>query len=357
MRISQGMMTRNYLKTLNSNLTNLAKSNRRMSTQQRYSRVSDNTADVARAFNVREQLYQNEQHLTNIRNAEGELAAAESNLRSINEILRNVEDRLVQASNGTIPESELKIIAREVTNLQDEMLQISNAQFGDKYLFASAGTGKAPFEVDDAGILSYNGFPVDQLEMNPVTRNPAQRVPDPDPTAAPGDTILVDITHDKDVYLDIGLGMTMVEGDHGKMDVNTKTALKISTSGLDAFGFGMSADDPTMPNNLYSLLGKAARDIENGDTESMGKDLAHIKKCTDELLMSITDIGTRTSFLEETGDRLDTDSITLKAAQKDLESISLEEESIYNKTFEMSWMVTLQLGSKLLPQTIFDFLR
>jgi len=350
MRITQQMMTRSYKNRMSKNFSNLAKSNDRMSSQMKYSRVSDNTADVSRAFEIREQLYRNEQYSTNIRNAEGELSSVESNLRTISGFISNIKDRLLQANTDTMPASERALIAKELQGLQENVLQISNAHYGEKYLFAGSGTGKAPFSKDAAtGKLMYNGYSVDDLVTNPSTGKPA--IYD---ATKPVDEQYTDIDYNKDIYLDIGLGM-VVNGDGVNAQIDTKSAIKLSTSGLEAFGYGTNSDG--MPNNIYSALDKMITDITNGNMREMDKDVAHLETLQDNLLMSITDVGTRCTFLDETANRMENDSIILKTAQNKLEGVDLAGESIDNKSYEMSWMVTLQLGSKIIPPSLFDFLR
>lgn len=351
MRITQSMMSRGYINRMSKNLTNLSKSNNRMSSQMKYTRMSDNTAEVSRALIVREQLYRNEQYTTNIKTAEGTLESAEGNLQTLNASLNNITDRLLQAKTGTISENERKLMANEVRSLQDQMLQISNAQYGDQYLFAASGKHKeAPFNVGADGKLMFNGTPVDELQMNPDTGKPATF----DPTAVPPDSQYTDIPYNNDVYIDIGLGLN-IQGSGVGINLDEKTAMKMSISGMDVFGYGMNADG--VPQNMYSLMGRIAEDMENGNFAGMDADLAQIKKTSDTLLLGITDIGTRSEFLDSTWNRLDSESIVLKTAQQKLESAPLEEEAIYNKSFETSWMITLQLGSKLIPPSIFDFLR
>ncbi|MEG1388798.1 MAG: FgL, flagellar protein [Angelakisella sp.] len=353
MRITQSMMSRGYINRMNKNLQNLSKSNNRMASQMKYTRISDNTAEVSRAFVVREQLERNEQYTTNIKNAEGILASTESNLQMLNSSLNNVTDRLLQANTGTMPDNERKLIAREIKGLQEQALQISNAKYGEQYLFSGSGKGKeAPFSVDAGGELQYNGYPVDSLFPHPTTGKPSVKtVVDP---ADPTKDVYTEINYNKDIYIDIGLGLN-VSGSGVDAKLDPKSAMKISTSGVEALGFGMGTDG--LPNNLYSLLGKIVNDMESGNVTEMGKDIDHIKHTSDTLLLSITDVGTRAAFLEDTWNRMDSDSIILKTAQQKLESAPLEEEAIYNKSFETSWMITLQLGSKLIPPSIFDFIR
>lgn len=347
MRITQSMMSRGYLKRMSSNLTNLTRSNERLASGVKYKRMSENTSEVSKAMAVREQLYRSEQYKANMEAGQGELDAAESSLQTVTNVLRGLEERLIQAKNGTVSDNERKLIATEMRSLQDQVLQVSNANWNNKYLFASSGTGKAPFD-NSTGILTYNGYPVDSLTTNPATGRPATV----DNTTVPA--TYTDINYNKDLYLDAGLGLE-VEGSGINAQLDSKSAVKISTSGLDAFGYGVDGDG--LPNNIYSLMGKIASDVEASNTDAMDKDLNKINGVIDQLLMSITDIGTRSSFLESTKGRLEAAEINLKESQQTLEAVQLDEEVIYNKSFEMSWMVTLQMGSKIIPPSIFDYIR
>lgn len=73
--------------------------------------------------------------------------------------------------------------------------------------------------------------------------------------------------------------------------------------------------------------------------------------------MAISEVGTRQNMVERTKDRLDSGLVHLKESQKNIEAVSLEEESINNKSYMAAWMVTLQLGSNIIPPSVFDFMR
>ena len=257
-----------------------------------------------------------------------------------------MEDRLLQANTGTVSGDERQLIARELESIQEQVLQVYNTKFADKYLFSASGTGNAPFEVTD-GKLSFNGYPVDELQTGPNGR-PAFM----DNTLTP--PALREIDYNKDVYIDIGMGM-VVQGDGVDATLDKKSAFRLSTSGLDAFGYGVDANG--MPNNILSLMQQITKDVKDGNVEGMDKGLTAIKGAYDRLLMSITDVGVRSTYLDDSWNRMDSENIQLKTVQQKLEGAPLEEESIYNKSYEMSWMVTLQLGSKIIPPSIFDFLR
>ncbi len=88
MRVTQSSMSRNYLKALNNNLYNYNASSERLQTGLKLNKVSDNTADAAKAFAVREQIYKKEQALDGIRDAVNELTTAEGALMSVNDVYK-----------------------------------------------------------------------------------------------------------------------------------------------------------------------------------------------------------------------------------------------------------------------------
>jgi flagellar hook-associated protein 3 FlgL len=49
--------------------------------------------------------------------------------------------------------------------------------------------------------------------------------------------------------------------------------------------------------------------------------------------------------------------VNLKKRQQSLEGVNLETEAVNNKSYESAWMVTLQLGSSIIPPSIFDFMK
>ncbi len=340
MRISHQMLSRNYLKRMNTNLSNLTQSNERMSSQRAYNKSYENVSDAGKALKIRKLIADDERHLTTIRDAQGRASAAEDALRTVDSLMIRAKDRLVEGMNGTMSQDDRDKIAAELERARDEVFQIMNTSFADKPLFAASGNanGSPPFSVDASGALLYNGSPVDDLVAHPTTGKPVN----PDLSAIPYNT---------DNYVDIGFGLSLTSA--GKVDPNT--AFKDTYSGIENFGFGVNDDG--VPLNAYSLFDRMVQDLRSGNMEGMGNDLNAISDSMEFLLTSITEIGARGVTLEDTAARLENEYINLAEIQNKLEGIDLSREAIFNKDYEMSWMVTLQLGSKILPQTIFDFIR
>lgn len=344
MRITHQMLTRNYLKRMNTNLTNLTKSNEKMASQRAFSKGYENVADAGMALKVRRLVITNEQYQTTVKAAMDRASTAEDGLRTVESLMERVTDRMVEAQNGIMEPGDREKIATEIEALQGEIYQIMNSRYADSYTFGASGNadGKPPFSLDATGRLLYQGTVVNDMEKDPATGRPY--------FTDPGDSVYKPIPYNTDNYVDIGYGFNIV---NGKVDPNT--GFKNTYSGVESFGYGLSADG--VPLNAYELFGKMATDMRNNDLDEMSKDLDAIKGSMDFMLTSITEVGARFVTLEDTQANLENEYVTLADRQNKLEGIDLSEEVMYNKDFEMSWMVTLQLGSRILPQTIFDFMR
>ncbi|MEA5136630.1 MAG: hypothetical protein VB035_10905 [Candidatus Fimivivens sp.] len=346
-RITNNITVRNYLKGMRSNLSNLSKSNEKLTTQRSFNRASEDVAGSARALRVRKLLSDNERNISDADSLTSRLDTAESNLRALSDVYQRMNDLVTHGMNDTMSNQDRQILANEVTNLRDQALSISNRKYGDQYLFCSAGNadGSAPFTVGADNLLYYNGnsTPVDKLVTDANGKVAVDN----------GDGTTTEINYNGTNYLDIGLGLS-VSGSGASIQLDTRTAVQSSISGLDVFGYGTNTNG--VPNNFYGLFNSIAEHLCAGNKSALGDELTALTASHDNLLIAIADIGNNTSFIDNVSTQLENDRVSLQELQNSVESIDLSKEIMYNKEFEMAWTVTLQLGSKILPKTIFDFL-
>lgn len=163
-----------------------------------------------------------------------------------------------------------------------------------------------------------------------------------------------DMEYTSQNYLDIGIGHTFKQNADGTSSINPETVHQFTYSGVEVFGAGRTDG---MANNVYTFLGEIVDSMNNNDMDRLGEQLNHIKDVRENLLTSITEIGVRTNFLDSMEDIHKNDLLNFQTRQKDVEAVDLPQEAMNNKNHEMAWMVTLQMGSKVLPSSLFDFLR
>lgn len=163
-----------------------------------------------------------------------------------------------------------------------------------------------------------------------------------------------DMEYTSQNYLDIGIGHTFKQNADGTFSINPETVHQFTYSGVEVFGAGRTDG---MSNNVYTFLGEVADSMNNNNMDLLGEQLNHIKDVREHLLTSLTEIGVRTNFLDNMEDIHKNDLLNFQTRQKDVEAVDLPQEAMNNKNHEMAWMVTLQMGSKILPSSLFDFLR
>ena len=323
MRITQKNLTRAYLSGLNRNINQLAKSNERLSSGKRINRVSDSVTDAQKALKVRNQLLNNEQFTRNIQSIQNEISAQESSAMQMNQILIDVKGLLVKAGSGLNSDSDLTIIANELEEINNSIVQLVNVKTSDRYTFSGLNN-EAPISVQNDGTVLFNGVNVDEIL----------------------DTDL----KDDSIFIDVGIG---IKFNNDQLDESS--VVKLNTSAIQLLGYGKNSQG--IPNNLVSMLNKAVKDLKSGDVSQLSNYQNQLKESNDRLLIQVTDIGTRYAYLENTINRLENEKLNLTEQQNHLESIDHEEETIINKSYDMAYQISLQLGSKVLPLSIFDFMR
>lgn len=322
MRITQKNLTRAYLSGLNRNINQLSKSNERLSSGKRINKVSDNVTDAQKALKVRNQLRNNEQFVRNIQSIQNEISAQESSAMQMNEILIDVKELLVKAGSGINSDSDKLIIANEISQLNKSILQLVNVKTSDRYTFSGLNN-EVPIQVDASGNVLFNGVNVD-------------------------DIFETDLDNDS-IFIDIGIGLKF------DTQVDQSSVVQLNTSAIHLLGYGKNGNGT--PNNLVSLLNKVVSDLKVGDVSQISEYQKQLSNSVDRVLVQVTDIGTRYAYLENSISRLENEKLNLTDQQNHLESIDYEEETILNKSYDMAYQISLQLGSKVLPLSIFDFMR
>ncbi len=368
MRITNPSISRNYTFNLNRNLERLSKSNYEVATSGRkIFRMSDDVATGVRAMNVRRSIDQIKGFQDNAKSTQLKFDSAEQTLGGIAEIATKIYERFNFAKNGTNGEDERGIIANEFKKLQEEIVTSANSQYADRYLFGGTNTQSPPFSVNRLG-MEVNG--VRGKEDFPNGRgavgDPEYLPPfEPDYDAGYGkimyNNVLVSeipgdgkyqYLLDDAAFVDVGLGLSMIGS---SQDVNTNTAVKNTINGLSFMGTGSE--------NLYDTVTEII-DLLEGYVEGEGFD----QEVADELLNRIFDkakdvtmertrLGSESSYLEFTQTRLTDESDNLIARQDSLEFRDPAEAIMEFSMNEYIYNAALNMGSKLLQNSLFDYIR
>lgn len=336
MRVTQRSVHRNYLSSLNRNSKQMNDSTMRMSTGRKFNKISENVSEGARAFKLRREILRAEQYVKNIEDTRDELKVAENGMLNVSSIMTKIEELMVSGMNGTNGPDERRIMANEIGNMMNDIVKIANDQNVDHFIFAGSKNVR-PFVYDEATNqwMFQNTFPGNPTpQLIPVT------------SSSKSDFGVTDR------FIDIGFGLSLDAS--GNIDPNTVT--QISTTGIEVFGYG---ETNGLPNNIIALAQKIVDDLKNPtfDHDEMQKNLDQFQARRSEFLIQVGDIGNRAKFLDDNQERIESELIDMQTLQRNIEAVSIEEESIYNNSYIYAWQVSLKLAGQILPQSIFDFMR
>ena len=161
MRLTNKLVSDNYLKTLNRSLSDLTEIAEKVAAHRKFMRVSEDPAAAMRAFRLRESLGQNEIIRVNLSSVQGLLDEAESTVSIINDVMTEAMAQVMQGSTGTSDPVARATVANALRSIQTTILNAANAKYSDDYIFGGENTESMPFTLDESGRLLYKGQDVD----------------------------------------------------------------------------------------------------------------------------------------------------------------------------------------------------
>ncbi len=341
MRVADKTTQRNYLKYLNNARNDYAETNMKIASGNRFIKLSDDVSAGTRMLNSRVELFKSEKQLSNVQAINSEFKAVEDSMMSMNDVLNEIiGTKLTKATSETTGEAGRVTIASEIRSMKEELIQFANMKFATKYPFGGSTAKVAPFSLSNDGKFLYNGIDVNSvLERTDGSRYYVDE-----------NGIEQDIPMDNPLYLDIGLGVR-VDGD----SFNSVSGFEASFSGIQVLGFGTSDDG--LPNNLINILTEIEDKLINYDLDELKKLQDQLVDRVDVFRTNVTDIGAKTNFLDTMETRLTNQVDNYKFRIDELVGINDAEEATQQSMNDYILKAVIQMGSKILPVSLWDYLR
>lgn len=341
MRVADKTTQRNYLRYLNNARTNYAETNMKIASGNRFIELSEDVSAGTRMLNSRVELFKSEKQLSNVQAINSEFKAVEDSMMSMNDVLNEIiGTKLVKAVSETTGDSGRVTIASEIKSMKEELIQFANMKFATKYPFGGSTAKVAPFSLNGDGKLLYNGVDVDSVQQR-----------------ADGSRYYVDengveqeIAMDNPLYLDIGLGVR-VDGD----SFNSVSGFEASFSGIQILGFGTT--DTGLSNNIINILTDIEDKLVNYDLDALKELQGHLTDRVDVFRTNVTDIGAKTHFLDTMETRLQNQVDNYKFRIDELVGINDAEEATQQSMNDYILKAVIQMGSQILPVSLWDYLR
>ncbi|NLL36509.1 MAG: flagellar hook-associated protein FlgL [Fretibacterium sp.] len=186
-RITTPMVYGSMLSSAQANLKTLLDLQRQMTTQNKYSKLSDNPVEIARALSLESSLVANERYTAAHEDSVTMLKHSQNALTAALNIVQTIHEKVVYAGNGALGTSGAAI-ADEIDQLKQQLVDTLNTRVAGKYLFGGTDTGTAPFQIDQYGNIRYVGsderirYEIDQAVLGDVSFTGKELLPNDDKT-------------------------------------------------------------------------------------------------------------------------------------------------------------------------------
>lgn len=335
-RITTGMISGEYKNQMQTTLGQLEYYQKRAHDLRNFRKFSEDPVTASKVMRLRRSYTQNQDYRNNISTISDTYSMAEDAAMDIKDILDQAKDEMQGLTNsGTFPESDYAIYAKTLRGLQEDFVTIANSKLNDNYVFGGNDATKIPFSVSDDGKLLYRGLDVDTT-----------------------DAATLEALSNESVYIDVGLGVNV----SATGDVDEASVFNDTLNGLAYFGYGV--DENGRSNNVYNILGEAATAIEkylDGDetafsTKIAGEYMDKIISATDDLMVSVGNLGIKVNQLERLDARLVNVQEDLNEQLSNLEYVDAEEAYTDLTWQQYVYNASLKIGSKLLQSSFLDYM-
>lgn len=295
-RVTQSMMNTQMMRNLNNNMVKMDNLQNQLATGRKINKPSDDPVGISFSMRYRSEYSANTQYQSNVDASLSWLEYTDTMLSQAGDVLHRVRELAVQGSNGTNPDIGFEAIGKEVSQLKQQMLEIVNSQFNGKYVFNGQVTDLPPYD-------------------------PA------DPAASFSD--------DGEILFDIGAGVNISVNVTGNAIV------------------GLPADE----DNLFKVFDDIMAGLEAHDVTAVNAGLGKLDTRMDQFLELRADVGARTNRIALAQDRLKDIDINLQTLTAKTEDADMAVVITNLKMAENVYQASLATGSRLIQQSLIDFLR
>ena len=302
MRVTQSMLTNNLLRNLNTNYGNMSKLQDQINSGKKITRPSDDPVIAVKGMDYRTELAKNEQYSRNMNEVYSWLDTTDEALDQVGNALLRVQELITQAANDTNTEDEREKIAVEIKQLQQQMRDVANSQVSGDYIFSGTNTNSALFpnvSTNDTGAAAMLNPDVQTGYMNDI-----------------------------------------------RIEVAEGTQLKVNTAGYELF------------KEIDEMMGAISTTLTDGSSGGVVSDhLNSIQSQLSNVLTVRAQVGANQNRAELIQQRIDIQNVNIQ------KQMSLNEDVDYSKaitdmtTAESIHQASLSTGSKIIQQTLVDFMR
>ena len=309
MRVTNSMSVLKHTNAIQNNLQNLSKVNEKLSTMKNINKLSDDPYNAIKVLNMNNEISTTEKYEKNCNEATGWLDTTDSSLDTLGNLIKNIKETLVSAGNGAYSDDEMKSLSIKINETMKEIANVLNSTHGGKYIFGGSETGEQPVIIEEITDPKTGNSRV-ELKINP------------------------NIDQKK---LDEGLNISIAQG------IDIEYNVKLSDI-IPEFGD---------LNDISSALAKRdEQSIKDLTTTHLGK----IENIFEKMLSTRSTYGIKANTVESMQKKNEEDLVQIKETLSKTQDVDFTTAIMELKQAELVYTASIQTGSKLMQNSILNYL-
>lgn len=324
------MLSNNMLRNLSNSYGKMSELQDQITSGKKITRPSQDPVVAVKGMGYRRDLSKVEQFTRNMNEVNNWIDSTDEALSQAGDAMNRVRELVVQSANDTNTPQDREKVKQEIDQIRQQLQDIGNTKVADRFIFSGTNTLK-PLFVDDSA-TGGKKINATYTPNNPANV-PTNIIATPEITAPKG-TVKIE------VYDGIQIG--------------------VNTSGADLFG-NMDALMGKISDLLDSnrvggpATAKEIGDVLGGVTSSSTDD--DITAMHNLVLDARADIGAKQNRVEMMENRLSLREVGVTKQLSNNEDIDYTKAITDMTTYESIHQAALSVGSKIIQQTLVDFMR
>lgn len=404
MRVTNASTYRNFTTSVNNVHLKLNKSMNKISSGEAYETAAESPLSYYQGKKVDSKYQATLSRLSLIKDVKNRVYQQELGARDIQSILSKAKNQVQFARTGTTTDYALESTRDDLFQKQYEIIDALNMEYEDFFIYGGNDVANTPFTLTydrDRGAnypftftfthtFPGESTPIDfefELTYNNTDGTSEFKLKDPNAThtlsngTTPTKSELLLQAMSEQGRIDIGYG-SLSEKDNSQVrntlldtysgGLNLLTGLTSDAVRTDVANAATSTADiikkveQALTNSPLGLIGRAIQSIDsNVDSGEQERDIMHdalgdlITKMTESehtVTAVYSDLGNKYRLLESTEERLGIEKISLTTQYKDIMGADPYESIIDMYNHQYAYNASLQVGSKLMSSSLFDFM-
>jgi len=329
MRVTNKMLSNNFLRDMRTNLTNMSKIQGQMTTGKQITKASDDPIKSSRIMQMYSDIDANKQYNSNIKNSTNWLDTTDTALGHVGNVFGRIEELLVSAGNAGYTIDQRQAVKDEINQKIQEVSQILNTSFDGKYIFGGTrGTDKPTETIPGSNPLN-SDLVYSSIAGGKLTVSSPPMV---------GDAGYNEYNQiNSKLIVEVSQGVTMDYNITASQVINYGTGTNI----MDLFKDITDNLDSTDPTKIKKLI---------------NENLTGIKDAMTNVLKLRSEVGAKQNRMESAGARNEDQNFNMTEILSATEDIDITEKTMEYATMQTIYTASLQTSAKVIQPSLLDYL-